>query len=77
MSRKANFWDNAVAKSFFKTIKYEWLNRFKFDTTKQLNQAVNDYMKWYNTKGLHSTLGYKSPLEKLLQTNKNNYQNVA
>jgi len=34
-------------------------------------------MKWYNTKRLHSTLGYKSPLEKLLEINKNNYQNVA
>ena len=77
MSRKANCWDNAVAESFFKTIKYEWLNRFKFDTTEQLNQAINDYMKWYNTKRLHSILGYKSPLEKLLEIYKNNYQNVA
>ena len=30
MSRKGNCWDNAVAESFFKTIKHEWLNRFKF-----------------------------------------------
>ena len=30
MSRKGNCWDNAVAESFFKTIKHEWLYRFKF-----------------------------------------------
>lgn len=30
MSRKGNCWDNAVAESFFKTIKYEWLNRLIF-----------------------------------------------
>ncbi|MCI0922694.1 transposase [Sphingobacterium rhinopitheci] len=30
MSRKGNCWDNAVAESFFKTIKYEWLYRFKY-----------------------------------------------
>ena len=30
MSRKGNCWDNAVAESFFKTIKHEWLLRFKF-----------------------------------------------
>lgn len=32
MSRKGNCWDNAVAESFFKTIKYEWLYRFKFNS---------------------------------------------
>ena len=30
MSRKGNCWDNAVAESFFKTIKHEWLYSFKF-----------------------------------------------
>ncbi len=32
MSRKGNCWDNAVAESFFKTIKHEWLYRFKFNS---------------------------------------------
>ena len=63
MSRKGNCWDNAVAESFFKTIKHEWLNRFKFTSSPQLFHAVEDYINWYNTKRLHSSLGYLSPLE--------------
>lgn len=63
MSRKGNCWDNAVAESFFKTIKYEWLNRFKFHTYSQLYESIRNYITWYNTKRLHSSLGYLSPLE--------------
>ena len=63
MSRKGNCWDNAVAESFFKTIKYEWLNRFKFSSYNQLYESIEDYINWYNTKRLHSSLGYLSPLE--------------
>ena len=63
MSRKGNCWDNAVAESFFKTIKHEWLNRFKFTSFNQLYYSVEDYINWYNTKRLHSSLGYISPLE--------------
>jgi len=63
MSRKGNCWDNAVAESFFKTIKYEWLNRFKFTSYKQLYESIEDYINWYNTKRLHSSLRYLSPLE--------------
>ena len=63
MSRKGNCWDNAVAESFFKTIKYEWLNRFKFTSFNQLFKSIDDYINWYNTKRIHSSLGYLSPLE--------------
>jgi transposase InsO family protein len=63
MSRKGNCWDNAVAESFFKTIKYEWLNRFKFSSYNQLYESVENYINWYNIKRLHSSLGYLSPLE--------------
>ena len=63
MSRKGNCWDNAVAESFFKTIKYEWLNRFKFHSYSQLYESLHNYITWYNTKRLHSSLGYLSPLE--------------
>lgn len=61
MSRKGNCWDNAVAESFFKTIKHEWLYRFKFSSYDQLYESIDDYIGWYNTK--HSGLGYISPLE--------------
>ena len=65
MSRKGNCWDNAVAESFFKTIKYEWLYRFKFTSFNQLFDSVSDYINWYNTERLHSSLGYLTPLIKL------------
>ena len=62
MSRKGNCWDNAVAESFFKTIKYEWLYRFKFTSYNQLYRSIEDYIYGYNTERLHSSLGYLSPL---------------
>ena len=63
MSRKGNCWDNAVAESFFKTIKHEWLYRFKFTSFDQLFDSISDYINWYNRERLHSSLGYISPLE--------------
>lgn len=63
MSRKGNCWDNAVAESFFKTIKNEWLYRFKYTSFDQLHASIKDYINWYNTERLHSSLGYISPLE--------------
>lgn len=63
MSRKGNCWDNAVAESFFKTIKHEWLYRFKFVSYLALHESIKDYIDWYNTKRLHSSLGYITPLE--------------
>jgi putative transposase len=63
MSRKGNCWDNAVAESFFKTIKHEWLYRFKFTSYTQLYESIEDYIDWYNTERLHSSLGYLTPLE--------------
>lgn len=63
MSRKGNCWDNAVAESFFKTIKNEWLYRFKYTSYSQLYSSVADYINWYNSERIHSSLGYLSPLE--------------
>jgi len=63
MSRKGNCWDNAVAESFFKTIKHEWLYRFKYTSYNQLHESISDYIIWYNTQRLHSSLGYLTPLE--------------
>lgn len=63
MSRKGNCWDNAVAESFFKTIKYEWLYRFRFSSYLQLYESIDQYINWYNNERLHSSLGYITPLE--------------
>jgi len=70
MSRKGNCWDNAVAESFFKTIKYECLNRINFNNSLQLFYCIKEYIDWYNTKRLHSSLGYITPLEKEVQLRK-------
>lgn len=64
MSRKGDCWDNAVAESFFKTIKTEALYRQKFTTRRQAEIAVFEYIEtWYNTKRKHSSLNYLSPVE--------------
>ena len=64
MSRKGNCWDNAVAESFFKTIKIESLYRFKFENASEVYSAVFDYIDgWYNTQRIHSSLDGKSPRE--------------
>jgi len=64
MSRKGNCWDNAVAESFFKTIKVESLYRYKFENAQQVYSAIFDYIDgWYNTTRIHSSLDGKSPRE--------------
>lgn len=67
MSRKGNCWDNAVAESFFKTLKYECTNRYHFKSILEANTIINDYMYWYNYKRIHSAIGYKTPAEKELE----------
>jgi len=62
MSRKGNCWDNAVAESFFKSLKTEWVYHQKYLNPQQAALSVFQYIEtWYNTKRKHSALGYKSP----------------
>ena len=64
MSRKANCWDNAVAESFFKTIKIELIYQRKFNSIELAKSAIFEYIEiWYNRKRLHSSLDYKTPRE--------------
>ncbi len=71
MSRKGNCRDNAVAESFFKTLKAECVYQNKFDNKQQAALIVFEYIEiWYNRKRLHSALEYRSPQEFEKQLNK-------
>jgi transposase InsO family protein len=62
MSRPGRCEENAVAESFFHTLKAEWIYHFDFTTREQARLAIFDYVEgFYNPSRLHSTLGYRSP----------------
>jgi len=64
MSRKGNCWDNAVAESFFSTLKTELIHRRSWATRAQLRIAVLDYIEsFYNRKRIHSSISYKTPAQ--------------
>lgn len=64
MSRKGNCWDNAVAESFFKTLKSEMIYHTNFTTRQQAKVATFEYIEgWYNRRRKHSALGYLTPCQ--------------
>lgn len=64
MSRKANCYDNAVAESIFRTIKEEGIGQAVPETIADARELAFSFMEgFYNGKRLHSTLGYRTPLE--------------
>lgn len=64
MSRKGNCWDNAVAESFFATLKTELIYRSNWCDDTHVHTAVFEYIEvFYNRQRLHSTLGYKTPAQ--------------
>src|SRR5262249_47350141 len=62
MSRKGDCWDNAVAESFFATLKQELIYRQQFADQAQATSAIFEYIEvFYNRKRRHSYLDYQSP----------------
>jgi transposase InsO family protein len=63
-SRPRQCWDNAVAESWFASLKEECIYRQAWPTRSQARRAIFDYIEiFYNRRRLHSSLGYLSPAE--------------
>jgi putative transposase len=63
MSRKGDCWDNAVAESFFSTLKAELVHRTDYATRSQARTSIFEYIEtFYNGRRRHSALGYISPV---------------
>ena len=61
MSRKGNCWDNAVAESFFKSLKVEWVYWHKYKLKSQAELSIFQWIEtWYNTRRRHSYLGNRT-----------------
>jgi transposase InsO family protein len=64
MGRVGQCWDNAMAESFFASLKNELVYRTAFPTQEHARRAVAEYIEvFYNRIRLHSALGYKAPVE--------------
>lgn len=62
MSRKGNCWDNAVAESFFGTLKTEHVDHQRYTSPHEAQQGLFKYIEgFYNRRRKHSHLNYKSP----------------
>ena len=61
MSRKGNCWDNAVAESFFKSLKAEWVYKHNYQLRSQAELSIFQWIEtWYNKNRRHSYLDYKT-----------------
>lgn len=70
MSRKGNCWDNAVAESFFKSLKTEWVYKKHYDVYSDAEISIFKWIEtWYNRNRRHSALNYKTINELELEIN--------
>ena len=64
MSRKGNCWDNAIAESFFHTLKVELVHENKYKTREEAKSSIFRYIEqYYNRTRLHSAIDYKAPID--------------
>ncbi len=70
MGTVGDSYDNALAESFWASLKREVVDCSHFTTRDEARIAIFEWIIWYNTERLHSSLGYMSPVEyeKSLQT---------
>ncbi len=63
MSKKGDCWDNAVAESFFHTLKTELIYHCDFETRAEARTSIFEYIEvFYNRQRLHSANGYEAPM---------------
>ncbi len=76
MSRKGNCWDNAVAESFFHTLKIELVHHCDYATRGAAKASIFEYIEvFYNRQRSHSTIGYQAPL--VFEAMKNNSETLC
>jgi Transposase and inactivated derivatives len=64
MNQKGSCYDNAVVESFFKTLKNELIKATRLNSREEARSKLFEYIEiFYNRNRLHSSLGYKSPVE--------------
>jgi putative transposase len=64
MSRKGDCWDNAVAESFFATLRAELVDHITCPTRAVAKRSLADYIdSFYNIQRRHSSIGYANPVE--------------
>ena len=62
MSRKGNCWDNAVAESFFHTLKTQLIHHIRFSSVEEAERILFKYIEvYYNLRRKHSANGWKAP----------------
>ena len=70
MSRKGNCWDNSPIERFFSSLKREWTGHVRYASRREVMADVREYVAvYYNTKRLHSTLGYCTPMKYEMKLN--------
>jgi len=74
MSRRGDCWDNAVAESFFASLKLELVYQVQWQTRAAARTAIFEYLElFHDRRRRHSSLGYRSPAE----FERSNYQRLA
>ncbi len=68
MSRKANCYDNVVMENFFGHLKTEMHHGEVFNTVTEFNQAIHNYIQWYNTERIQQRLRGLTPMQYRNQT---------
>jgi putative transposase len=64
MSGKGNCYDNAVAESFFSSLKNELVHHRNFQTRDEARSEIFEYIElFYNRKRIHQSLNYQTPMQ--------------